>query len=127
MAELTIYELSSLPSAALTGMTEGSNYLHVKTADFLRVRLKASGDAGFYGKVRPYYKFANDWVPLRGDGDDIVSSTPCTAQSDKLNGWGDGLFHSGGLSTPVILVLEAGNGTGVLGLTGYLDIADTEG
>lgn len=127
MPALTLYELASLPSVALTGLTEGADYLHIKTADYLRVRLKAVGDAGFYGKVRPYYKFAGDWVPLCGDGDDTVSSTPCTAQSDKLNGWADRLFQSGGLSTPVILVLEDGNGIGTAGLSAYLDIADTEG
>ena len=33
----------------------------------------------------------NAWVPLRGDGDDSVTSAPCTAQSDKLNGWGSHL------------------------------------
>lgn len=127
MAALSLYELDSLPSVALTGMIEGANYLHIKAADFLRVRLRAVGDAGFYGSVRPYYKFANAWVPLRGDADDDVTVKPCTAQSDKLNGWADAGFHSMGLSTPVILVLEDGNGVGTAGLTAYLDIADTEG
>lgn len=127
MAALTLYELDSLPSVALMGMTEGTDYLHIKAADFLRVRLRAEGDAGFYGRVRPYYKFANAWVPLRGDADDDVTVKPCTAQSDKLNGWADAGFHSMGLSAPVILVLEDGNGVGTAGLTAYLDIADTEG
>lgn len=127
MPALTLYPLSSLPPVTLSGMTEGADYLHIKAADFLRVRLRAVGDAGFFGRVRPYYKFAGAWVPLRGDADDDVTVKPCMAQSDKLNGWADAFFHSGGLSTPVILVLEDGNGVGTAGLTAYLDIADTEG
>lgn len=127
MPALTLYELASLPSVALTGMTEGVDYLHIKSADYLRVRLQASGDAGFFGSVRPYYKFQNAWFPLRGDSVDAVSVHPVTAQSDKLNGRAEGAFHSLGLSTPVILVKEAGNGVGVSGLTAYLDIADSEG
>lgn len=127
MPALTLYALASLPSVALTGMTEGTHYLRVNSAHPLRVRLQAAGDAGFYGSVRPYYRFANAWVPLRGDGDDSVTSAPCTAQSDKLNGWGDRIFESSGLSAPVILVKEDGNGVGVSGLTAYLDIADSKG
>lgn len=127
MAQLTIHELASLPPASLVGLEEGRDYLHLKTADYLRVRVVATGDAGFYGSVRPYYRFANAWFPLRGDSVDVVSVPPVTAQSDKLNGRADGGFHSLGLSTPVILVKEAGNGVGVSGLTAYLDVADSEG
>lgn len=127
MAQLTIYELASLPPASLVGLEEGSDYLHIKTADYLRVRLRASGDAGVYGAVRPYYKFENAWVPLRGDAVDAVGVQPVRAQTDKLNGWADGCFHSGGLSTPVILVLEDSNAIGVAHVAGYLDVADTEG
>jgi len=127
MPQVTIHDLGSLPNPDLTGLTKGTGYLMLISRASLRVRLKAVGDAGTYGSVRPYYKFEGAWVPLRGDGDDAVSSTPCTAQSDKLNGWADMLFRTGGISGPVILVKEAGNTMGVSGLTGYLDIADAEG
>lgn len=127
MAQLTIYELASLPATSLAGMTKGTDYLLIITRDYLRVRLRAVGDAGFYGSVRPYCLFAGSWVPLRGDAVSEVGVKPTTAQSDKLNGWADGLFHSGALSTPVILVKEDGNGVGVSGLTGYLNISDTDG
>ena len=53
MPALTLYALASLPSVALTGMTEGTHYLRVNSAHPLRVRLQAAGDAGFYGSVRP--------------------------------------------------------------------------
>lgn len=127
MPQLTIYELASLPPVSLAGMTAGTDYLRVITRDYLRVRVRATGDAGFFGSVRPYYRRGSAWIPLRGDGVDAVSVPPVTAQADKLNGWADGLFHSGALSTPVILVKEAGNGVGVSGLQGILELADTEG
>lgn len=124
MPQVTIHDLGSLPNPNLSSLTKGTDYLMLVSRASLRVRLRAQGDAGAYGKVRPYYRFRGAWVPLRGDGDDTVSSTPCTAQSDKLNGWADRLFRAGGIASPVILVLEDDNGAA---LTGYLDIADAEG
>lgn len=124
MPQVTIHDLGSLPNPNLSSLTKGTDYLMLVSRASLRVRLRAQGDAGTYGKVRPYYRFQGAWVPLRGDGDDTVSSTPCTAQSDKLNGWADRLFRAGGIASPVILVLEDDNGAA---LTGYLDIADAEG
>lgn len=127
MSQVTIHTLAALPSTDVSTLAKGTDYLFVITRASLRVRLKVEGDAKTYASVRPYRLFQGEWVPVRGDGDDPPTSAPCTAQSDKLNGWADTLFRSGGVSGPVILVKEAGNGVGVAGLTGYLDISDAEG
>lgn len=121
MAELTVYELAGLPSVSLTGMTKGTDYLQIISRASLRVRLHHASDIA---AVRPYYLFKGAWWPLMGDGDDTVSSTPCTVDATKLNGRADRLFRAGGISGPVILVCEDGE---VPGLTAYLDIADAEG
>ena len=62
---------------------------------------------------------------VRGDGDDPPTSALLRAerQAQRLGGYAVPL---GGVSGPVILV-KAGNGVGVAGLTGYLDISDAEG
>lgn len=112
--------LSAAPVVPSSQLAAGS-FLHCKTFDYLRVRIKALGGTV---EVRPYYEFAGSWWPLRADAVPGVGVANVTANPAVRGGKAEGAFHSMGNSSAVVLVVEVGNVAHVS--EAHLDIAATE-
>ena len=116
---MQITTLAAVPGGAPSTVADDSK-LDVHSLNYLRVRLLA---AGGIVSVRPWYYKDSRWWPLRYDGAG-VGVAAVTADPANLGGKSEGVFHTVGLSSTVVLVLESG----VIGNVSeaHLDIANAE-
>lgn len=114
---LNVHTLNALPGAPST-LAKGTDFRQINAARKLRLRLHLEGDDAMVS-ARPYYWFEDDWWPLRSDASTLTVAT------GSYNNRADGLFETGGISGPVIVVIE--EATAYDSLKAYLDISDSEG
>lgn len=113
--------LLAVPPTPPSGVAAASKQHIVSSRGYLRVRLEANDDSN-KTRVRPWFWRDGKWWPLRADGEEGVGTEPVTANPDLYNNKADQMYVTGGLSSHVVVVLEAGDVQDVEAC--YLDVCD---